>query len=51
MNFVALFAIGVGFLMLGVWIVLLTTRQVSELRTKPSEISLHLLAEVLTAIV
>ncbi len=43
------YAVGVGVLMLGMWSVLLGTGQVPELRTAPLEVSLHLLAEGLTA--
>lgn len=43
-----LVAVGLG--MLGMWVALLGTGQVPELRTAPYEIGYHLVAEMLTAV-
>ncbi len=47
----ALYAIAVGFIMIGVWSGLLAAGQVPELMTDPIEFSFHLIAEGITAVV
>ena len=44
------YAIGVGLAIFGLWVALLGTGQVPELRTAPIEIGYHLVAEGLTAV-
>lgn len=46
----AIYAIVVGFTMIGMWIMLLATGQVPELSTTPIEITFLLVVEFLTAI-
>lgn len=50
MIFPALFAIIVGIGMIGLWIMLLLTKQVAELETEPLRIRFHIAAEFATAI-
>lgn len=50
MNFSAIYAIGVGVLMLVQWVFFLVTGNVPELQSAPWSITFHLAAEFLTAI-
>ncbi len=50
MIFPGLFAIIVGIGMIGMWSLLLITRQVPELETEPLRIRFHIAAEFITAI-
>ena len=50
MVFPALFAIIVGLGMIGLWSMLLLTKQVPELETEPLRIRFHIAAEFITAI-
>jgi hypothetical protein len=45
----AIYSILVGLAMIATWIVLLNTDQVPELRTEPLTITLHIVAELITA--
>ena len=45
----AIFAIIVGISMLGMWVVFYLTNNISELETKPIELTFHLIAEFITA--
>lgn len=46
----AVYSIIIGIAMLGMWVVFLATGQVPELQTKFFEITLHIIAEVATAL-
>jgi len=49
-NLVAVYSVLIGFMMIGMWISLLSTAQVPELHERPKELAFHLAAEFLTAI-
>ena len=51
MTFASLYAILVGFGMIGQWSFSLATKRVPELKTEPFRIAFHLAVEFLTAIV
>ncbi len=50
MRYAGVFALVVGLLILGLWIVSLATGQVPEARTEPVRLTFHVLAEITTAI-
>ena len=47
---VSIFSIFVGFSMISMWIMLLILNQIPELKTIPSEIIMHIIIEIITAI-
>ena len=49
-NISAIYAISVGVSMLGMWIMFFLTNNIPELKTEPLRIGMHLLAEIITAI-
>ncbi|MBI4812939.1 MAG: hypothetical protein HY802_00740 [Methanobacterium sp.] len=49
-NIIAIYSLFIGILMIGMWVMFISTGQVPEMATKPAEIILHLLAEFTTAI-
>jgi len=49
-NIIAIYSIFIGVLMAGMWGVFIIMGQVPEFAIKPAEITLHLIAEFLTAI-
>ncbi|UCC60149.1 MAG: hypothetical protein JSV02_10565 [Dehalococcoidia bacterium] len=50
MTFAAIYAIVVGFAMIGYWGISISRRQVPEFRTEPIRITFHVAAEGVTAI-
>jgi peptidoglycan/LPS O-acetylase OafA/YrhL len=49
-NIIAIYSLFIGILMIGIWVMFISTGQVPEMATKHAEIILHLLAEFTTAI-
>jgi hypothetical protein len=50
MTLPAIFAILVGMMMIGQWIMLFVTRQIAELETEPFRIWFHIAGEIVTAV-
>jgi len=49
-KFASIYAVAVGVLMIGMWSFFIISGQVPELQTKPVEILLHIVDELLTAL-
>ena len=49
-NLIAVYSVLVGFMMIGMWVFLLSTSQVPEACERPKKLSFHLIAEFSTAV-